>query len=181
MSTKINFLIGMQRLQGPVRYPDRKEVKPLWEELYEAHYTELVAYGAHMSGSKELAEDLVQETYIRAMRNAATLEDLTPTKQRAWLYRTFKNLFLDRCRRAALENEYVQNLQSESMTEQGIQEIENAMLLQSISPEDRGLFQLRYLEGYTAKEISEMLGIPQGTIRSRLSRCRQKLKETITF
>lgn len=38
----------------------------MWEELYEDHYKELVAYGTRMSGSKELAEDLVQETFVKA-------------------------------------------------------------------------------------------------------------------
>lgn len=151
----------------------------MWEELYEAYFKELTAYGIHISGSKELSEDLTQEVFLRAMMNAPVLEDLTPSKQRAWLYRTFKNLFFDRYRRAVLENEYVQNLQPENMVEHGLEEIENAMLLQSISPEDRQLFQLRYQEGYTAKEISEMMGLPPGTIRSKLSRCRQKLKELI--
>lgn len=151
----------------------------MWEELYEAHYSELVSYGSRMSGSREFAEDLAQETFLRAMMHADILEDLTPSKQRAWLYRTYKNLFFDRYRRAVLENEYVQSLQPDNPAEQGLQEIENAMLLQSISPEDRALFQLRYLEGYTAREIAEMLNIPPGTVRCRLSRCRQKLKETI--
>ncbi len=151
----------------------------MWDDLYEAHYRELVAYGIHMSGSKELSEDLAQETFVRAMIHSSIMEDLTKSKQRAWLYRTFKNLFYDRCRHSVLENEYVQNLAPENMVEQGIEEVENALLLQSISPEDRQMFSLRYEEGYTAREISEMLGIPPGTVRSRLSRCRQKLRETI--
>ena len=153
----------------------------MWEELYEAHYQELVAYGIHMTASKELSEDLAQETFIKAIMNAKTLEDLTPSKQRAWLYRTFKNLFFDRYRRTVLENEYVQSLNCKNGTEQEFREVENNMLLQSIDSEERMLFQLRYIEGYTAKEISEMLNIPSGTIRSKLSRCRQKLKESIDF
>lgn len=151
----------------------------MWEDLYEAHYRELVALGIHMSGSKELSEDLAQETFVRAMIHSSLLEDLTGSKQRAWLYRTFKNLFYDRYRHSLMENEYVQNLIPENMADRGMEEVENALLLQSISPEDRQIFFLRYEEGCTAREISEMLGISPGTVRSRLSRCRQKLKETI--
>lgn len=151
----------------------------MWEELYEAHYKELMAYGTHISGSKELTEDLVQETFVKAMMNTETVEDLTPSKQRAWLFRTFKNLFFDRCRRAALENEYAQSLQPEYLEDPGIQEIENAMLLQSISPQDRAIFQLRYFDGYTAEEISQMLDLPPGTVRSKLSRCRKYLKQNL--
>lgn len=149
----------------------------MWEELYEAHFSELMAYGTAMTGSRELTEDLVQETFVRGLMNEELLEDLSSGKRRAWLYRTFKNLFFDRYRRMALENQYIQGLQPDSPAEEGLQEVENALLLQSISPEDRTLFQLRYFEGYTAQEIGKMLNIPPGTVRSRLSRCRKYLKE----
>ena len=151
----------------------------MWEELYEDHYKELVAYGTRMSGSKELAEDLVQETFVKALMNTETIADLSPSKQRAWLFRTFKNLFFDRYRRAVLESEYEQNWQPEYIDDPGIQEIENAMLLQSINPLDRAIFQLRYFDGYSAEEISQMMNLPPGTIRSKLSRCRKYLKQNL--
>lgn len=151
----------------------------MWEELYEDHYKELVAFGAHMSGSKELAEDLVQETFVKALMHPEVMEDLSPSKRRAWLFRTFKNLFFDRCRRAVLENEYAQNHLPGYTEDPGIQEIENALLLQSIRPQDRAIFQLRFFDGYTAEEISQMLNLPPGTVRSRLSRCRKLLKQNL--
>ena len=151
----------------------------MWEELYEDHYKELVAFGAHMSGSKELAEDLVQETFVKALMRPEVMEDLSPSKRRAWLFRTFKNLFFDRYRRAVLENEYTQNHLPGYAEDPGIQEIENALLLQSISPQDRAIFQLRFFNGYTAEEISQMLNLPPGTVRSRLSRCRKLLKQNL--
>jgi len=149
----------------------------LWEELYEDHYKELVAYGTRISGSRELAEDLAQETFVKALMNTETVADLSPGKQRAWLFRTFKNLFFDRCRRAVLEREYAQNWQPEYADDPGMQEIENAMLLQRIQPQDRAIFQLRYFDGYSAEEISRMLNLSAGTIRSRLSRCRKTLQQ----
>ncbi len=151
----------------------------MWEELYEYHYKKLVAYGTRMSGSRELAEDLVQETFVKALINTSTVMDLSPSKQRAWLFRTFKNLFFDRCRRAVLECEYVQNWQPESAEDPGIQEIENTMLLQSIHPQDRAIFQLRYFDGYSAEEIAQMMNLPPGTIRSKLFRCRKLLKQNL--
>jgi RNA polymerase sigma-70 factor (ECF subfamily) len=153
--------------------------KPLWEELYEDHYKELTAYATRMSGSKELAEDLVQETFVKALMNAETVADLSPGKQRAWLFKTFKNLFFDRYRRVILENEHEQSWQPEYLEDHGIQEVENAMLLQSINPQDRAIFQLRYFDGYSAEEISQMMNLPPGTIRSKLSRCRKYLKQNL--
>lgn len=151
----------------------------MWEELYEDHYKELVAYGTRMSGSKELAEDLVQETFVKALINTETVADLSPSKQRAWLFRTFKNLFFDRYRRAVLELDYEQNWQPEYIEDPGMQEIENAMLLQSIKAQDRAIFQLRYFDGYSAEEIAQMMNLPPGTIRSKLSRCRKFLKQNL--
>ena len=151
----------------------------MWEELYEKHYQELAAYGTRMYGSSELAEDLAQETFLRALMNAEVVEDLSPGQRRAWLFRTFKNLFFDRCRRTVLENEYTQSRQPEYSEDHGIQEVENVLLLRSISPQDRAVFQLRYFDGYSAKEISRMMDLPPGTVRSRLSRCRKLLKETL--
>lgn len=60
--------------------------------------------------------------------------------------------------------------------EPGIQQLENELVLKKLSPEERMLFTLRYMEGYNASEISEMLGMPTGTIRAKLSRCRKQLK-----
>lgn len=50
----------------------------MWEELYEDYFKELVSYGTRMCGSRELSEDLAQETFIKAMMHAAAIEDLSP-------------------------------------------------------------------------------------------------------
>ena len=115
------------------------------------------------------AEDLVQETFIKALIHASTVTDLSPSQQRAWLYRTFKNLFFDRCRRAVLEQEYLHSVQLPLWEPSGIPEVE----------QDRTIFQLRYFDGYTAQEIAQMLNIPPGTVRSKLSRCRNYLKQQL--
>ncbi|MBQ4093886.1 MAG: RNA polymerase sigma factor [Oscillospiraceae bacterium] len=151
----------------------------MWEELYEQYYKELVGYGIRMCADEELVQDLVQETFIRALMHAHTVEELSAAKQRAWLYRTFKNLFFDRFRRAVLEKEYAQSLPPEYEEDAGIQRIETAALLQSIKPRERAIFQLRYLDGYSAEEIAKMMRLPPGTVRSILSRCRKHLKQTL--
>lgn len=157
----------------------QKGGETLWEKLYGDYFKELTAFGTRMCGCRELAEDLAQETFVKALIHSDTLEDLSPGQRRAWLYSTFKNLFFDWYRRSALENEYVQNSQPQPAESSGMQEVENELFLQAVSPEDRMLFQLRYRDGYTAKEISEMLHLPAGTVRSRLSRCRKRLREEL--
>ena len=151
----------------------------MWEELYQGCFGELVAYGTRMSGSRELAEDLAQETFLRALRNTDTLEDLSAGQRRAWLYRTFKNLFVDWYRRAVLEQQSLQSQPPEPGEDAGIRKVENRSLLETIQPRDRAIFTLRYLEGYTAREIAGMLHLPEGTVRSRLARCRTRLKQQL--
>ena len=169
----------MQHFFPFIRYPDRKGAGALWEELYERYYRELSGYAQRMSGSPELGEDLVQDTFLRALQNPGILEDLPPAKLRAWLYRTLKNLYLDRWRRGVLEAAYLETLREEPQWGKGIQEIENTLLLQALEPLDKTIFQLRFEEGCTAREIGEMLNLPPGTVRSRLSRCRKYLKENL--
>ena len=151
----------------------------MWEELYERCFKELVAYGTRLCGSRELAEDLAQETFVKALVNTATLEDLSTGQRRAWLYRTFKNLFVDTYRRAVREQQSVQDLAPAAWEDPALQNVETRSFLQTVSPEDRTLFTMRYMEGYTAREIAQMFQLPEGTVRSRLSRCRTRLKKQL--
>ncbi|MDE7187763.1 MAG: RNA polymerase sigma factor, partial [Lachnospiraceae bacterium] len=73
------------------------------DELYDSLYKELTGWCTAMTGSRTLAEDLVQEAFLRALINAGLLEELDAAKRRAWMYRTVKNLYIDRKRREAFE------------------------------------------------------------------------------
>lgn len=152
----------------------------MWEELYEDHYSELRGYAWGVCKNPTEAEDLVQEVFLKALQNADTFLDLGPSQKRAWLYRTLKNEMCDRFRRGKAENAWLESQrEEETYLEAGIQEIENRLLLGSLSKEDRMLFHLRYEEGYNASELSQMFGIPKGTIRARLSRMRKLLQEML--
>lgn len=149
----------------------------MWDEIYEKHYPELLRYAAAACKNETEAEDVAQEVFLKALQSADVFEDLGPSQKRAWLFRSLKNLMCDRYRRAQLENAYLESRQAGgAYIEPGIQMIENRMVLAALSEEDRALFHLRYEEGYNASELSEMFGLPTGTIRARLSRCRKLLK-----
>ena len=152
----------------------------MWEELYERYQTELTRYAARMCGDRETAQDLVQETFVRALQCGEIFEDLGSGQRRAWLYQTMKRLFYDRFRRQQTENAYLEALQTDgAYWEPGIQKTENRLFLTLLPPEDRALFHLRYLEGYTAAELAEMFHMPPGTVRAKLSRSRALLKEQL--
>lgn len=152
----------------------------MWEELYERHYKELFRYAAAACGNPVEAEDVTQEVFLKALRNADVFEDLGASQRRAWLYRSLKNTLCDRYRRMKLENAHLEVFEPESSyLEPGLQEVETQLLLATLSSDDRTLFHLRYEEGYNASELSEMLGIPPGTVRAKLSRMRTLLKNML--
>ena len=63
------------------------------EKMYDELYNELLSWCFTMCGDKTLAEDCVQEGFVRAMINFKTLLPLQAEQQRAWLYRTIKNIY----------------------------------------------------------------------------------------
>ncbi len=153
----------------------------MWDELYRRFCPELTAYAAAAVRDTALAEDLVQETFLRALQNTQVFDGLGPSQQRAWLYRTLKNLICDRHRHTSVETRYTQAFEEDGVVqESGFQQAENALLLAKLPEEDRALFWLRYLEDYNSAELAEMFGIPAGTIRARLSRSRKLLKRMLS-
>lgn len=152
----------------------------MWDELYERHHRELLRYAKRMCGEEELSQDLVQDTFLKALQSGPVFEELGDSQRRAWLYRAMKRLFFDHYRHRRIENAYLDTLQAETAYwEPGIQETENKLFLAQLSREDQALFHLRYEEGYSAAELAEMFHVPPGTVRARLSRSRALLKKTL--
>ena len=156
-------------------------VTNMWEELYKQHYQELLRKAVCICRNSAQAEDAVQETFLRALQNVSVVEDLGPSQRRAWLFRALKNLLTDGFRRNTLEDQYTQELPPEAAIEQepGFEDIENELFLSRLPPEEQMVFRLLFLEGYTGEEISQMLNLPAGTVRSRLSRSRKKLQKML--
>lgn len=149
----------------------------MWEELYSAHYPELLRYAAAACRNETAAEDLAQEVFLRALQSGDAFLDLGPSQRRAWLFHALKNCVCDRFRRAALEAKYAETFEEDAAApEPGYGRTENELLLAALPEQDRVLFRMRYMEGYNASELSEIFHLPTGTIRARLSRTRGLLK-----
>lgn len=148
------------------------------EELYAKYHRELVKWCTGMTGSLQTAEELVQEAFLRAMLHEALLEQLDERQGRSWLYRTVKNLYIDRRRHTARENIMEEAPESQKEPEE-ITNIEWEMLLNSLPDMEGVLLTLRYVEGYNSKQIGEILALPTGTVRSKLSSARNHLKEAL--
>lgn len=145
----------------------------MWEELYQRLYPELAAYSLRAWG--EEAGDLTQEAFLRALQAGDCFLDLSPAQKRAWLYRTVKNLAIDRHRRRVLEEACLPPEEDAAVEEPGYGRVETELLLARLPEPDRTLFRLRYLEGYTARELAELYGLPAGTVRAKLSRAAKAL------
>ena len=128
-------------------------------------------------GDADAADDLVQETFIRAFDNLSLLRRLDSPQRQAWLNRVLRNLFIDgeRSRR-----------RNEDLVERLVVDAEIAPftagdlffhdLLENARDDDRELLEQRYVLGMTSREIAEELGIPAATVRSRLRSAIKRLR-----
>ena len=152
------------------------------QDLYERHFEELRRYCLQLCRSGDMAFDLVQETFVKALEREEVMEGYSPEQHRSWLYRTAKNLFLDHVRRSALlQKKERLLLDEEEQAETGYARAETELLLLRLPAEDRTLFRLRYLEGYSAVELGEMFDMPPATVRTRLLRARLSLKKEMSL
>lgn len=154
------------------------------ESLYEKLYMEILRWCTNMCGNAYTAEELVQEAFLRAAANEGVLEALTYNKQRAWMYRVTRNLFVDYCRKLKRENLYsfddeegeTKNLVQEDF---GEEEIIWSMVLSVLPEEERNIFVMRYFMGYTSAELSRHFDMPAGTVRSKLHSARKRLRKEL--
>lgn len=148
------------------------------EELYTSYHNELVKWCQTMTDSHELAEELVQEAYLRAMLHQDMLEMLQEKQRRAWLYRTVKNLYIDNIRHRSFED-VVEDVPENVEEPQEFTEFEWIKLLESLPDIEGVLFSLRYLQGYNSNQLGRMFNLPSGTVRSKLSSARNHLRQSI--
>ena len=149
------------------------------QDLYAKFYKELLAYCKAMTKSTASAEDLVQETYMRAFTHWEDVEDLSTSQCRAWLYRTARNLFIDQARKLARETPAEEEQLSLASFEEDLTQAAVAQLIARLPDGERTLFTMRYFEGYNARELGEMFDLPAATVRSRLASAKRRLREWI--
>ncbi|MDA8349130.1 MAG: RNA polymerase sigma factor [Pseudomonadota bacterium] len=165
----------------------RGSASGLFEALTLPHLDRLLAAARILVGSVELAEDLVQEAYIKAWEGFESLTDVE--RVYGWLYRIMKHEVADYYRKyqrrqalhpvVPLEEHYEEavGLDDEPF-EQLSRELEReefARLLERLSPDFAEALLLHDLEGLKYREIAEILGVAPGTIMSRIHRARATL------
>jgi RNA polymerase sigma-70 factor (ECF subfamily) len=140
-------------------------------------------YATALCGDASLADDLVQDGIERALNRAATLEQ--PERLGAWLRSIVHNLFLDELRRRKVRGvpvdvEDMANdlaLSTQARGEGPLADVHRAM--HGLSVEHRQVLVLAGVEELSYREIAEELGVPLGTVMSRLARARAALRAAL--
>ena len=141
------------------------------EDLYAACYGQIEAFALSLTRERAAAEDVAQETFLRAYAHYEELSELSPAQRRAWLYRTAKNLFIDLARK----QKRMAALEEERGAEDDLSAFEVRALGARLPEGERELFRLRYFEGWNATELGERFGLPASTVRARLLSARKRL------
>lgn len=159
---------------------------PTWEDIARDHGRFLYSLAYRLTGNRDDAQDLVQEVLLRVRRGLTTY---TPGSLEGWLSRITTNAFLDDVRRKqrrpvdALGEDaerYVPGALAadEALDAAGLPDHIQAAL--AGLPEDyRACVVLCDVQGYGYQEIADQLGVPVGTVRSRIHRGRSILREVL--
>lgn len=143
------------------------------------HHAELYRYAFRLSGQVADAEDLTQQTFLVAQ---AKLDQLRSAEScRSWLYSILRNCFLKSVRSALPVTAAAIDLPLESIAEELpdnplVDQERLQAALAELPPEFRLVLAMFYFEECSYREIAERLGLPPGTVMSRLSRGKSQLR-----
>lgn len=143
----------------------------LLRALHDEHAAALWRYVVWICGDRQLAEDIVQETLLRAWRRPKVL-DQSESSARAWLFTVARNLVTDHRRSARSRYEITADSLPERLADDGIDALLDRWLvadaLAALSPEHRAVVVHAYYLGEPVAAIARQLEVPEGTVKSRL-------------
>jgi RNA polymerase sigma factor (sigma-70 family) len=152
------------------------------EALYQRFAPKMYGVCLRYAGNAEEAEDIVQEGFIKVFKKMDSFR--SEGSFEGWIRRIFVNTAIEHFRRknylqpvtekeeSTVEGKYLSVL--DSLAEKDI-----IALIQQLSPGYRAVFNMYVIEGYTHREIADILGISEGTSKSQLSRAKSVLQEKV--
>jgi RNA polymerase sigma-70 factor (ECF subfamily) len=167
----------------------------LFEKEMLPHLKSLYHFGYRLTNNEDDANDLVQDTYLKAYRFFHSYERGSNAK--AWLFRILKNSFINVYRKASKEpnkidyeeaetflntgkSSYVDSIDAREKIFRGLIGDEVAKALNSLPVDFRIVIILCDIEEFTYEEIAKIIDIPIGTVRSRLHRARKMLRDMLS-
>ena len=150
--------------------------------LVDEHYQVLYRYAYHLSGSAADAEDLTQETFCTAQEKIGQLRD--PARARAWLCRILRNHYL--CGRRAMPVALFESLETIASEPEHNEEPSGDFdverlhgVLKDLPEAYRTPIILFYFEEFSYRQIADQMGVPIGTVMSRLARAKAYLRSCL--
>jgi RNA polymerase sigma factor (sigma-70 family) len=179
---------------NPLQEYSEKDKYQIFDTEFMPHIDSMYNFAYRLTMDEDEAKDLVQDTYLKAFRFISSFQRGTNAK--AWLFRILKNSFINDYRKkskepAKLDYQEVEtfynsdeadsditiDLRVETVQDMIGDEIANA--LNSLAVDFKAVIILCDIEGFTYEEMAKILDIPIGTVRSRLHRARNLLKEKL--
>lgn len=149
-----------------------------FRSFYEKTAPQLRAYLRRVSGDLAVADDLLQESYLRLLR--APLGTATDDHRRHYLFRIATNLLRDHFRAAKRSTTELPELPSKSTAVKDLELAHDFQpLLEQLKPRERQLLWLAYVEGYRHDEIAKSISCRAASVRPMLFRARAKLAELL--
>jgi RNA polymerase sigma-70 factor, ECF subfamily len=153
--------------------------------LYDEHAAVLWRYALRLTGDASQAEDVVQETLLRAWQHPEVIGD-SERPARAWLFTVARNMIIDDRRSARFRN-VVGSTDEEGAPERSTPDEVNAALdrmligdaMAQLSAEHRAVIERSYYRGWTTAQIATDLEIAEGTVKSRLHYAVRALRLTL--
>jgi RNA polymerase sigma-70 factor (ECF subfamily) len=139
--------------------------------LYDAHAAPVWRYVVHLTGDRAGADDVVQETLLRAWRTPRIMAQ-APESARSWMFTVARHLVIDDVRSARRRREIGVAEPPETSTSDATDALFEAILIEealaALSADHRAVVIRAYFGALTVAEIADDLDIPQGTVKSRL-------------
>jgi RNA polymerase sigma-70 factor, ECF subfamily len=174
----------MDRLAGP-------EVETALSALYDRYSRTIFGVGLKLLGDRSMAEELVQEVFLKVWRSSRTFDPLRGSFS-TWLYRVTRNVALDlyrkRARRVAPVPDGDLHVAATRDPSAGPEEVVDdswmswrvSRALEGLDAAHREVIELAYFGGLSQREISQQTGVPLGTVKTRTSSALKRLRKELT-
>lgn len=165
---------------APSLTPEQRQQRIDW--LIEQFHRIVFGYAIRLAGNQADAEDLTQHTFLTAQEKLEQLRD--PAKSKSWLLTICRNRFLKECRRkrpivASTRELTLEEIPEDVSPESQFDQEKLALVIDSMPDDHRVILMMFYFEELSYREIAEQLDVKIGTVMSRLSRAKGRLRELL--